>query len=94
MIIERQTTTASVENEFIFQVKAQDFTVKNFTEGNIFVSDVTPVIKEKAIMIPPQAGQDITMGKTNTANATAVDTLYVLPEATSQIGVEIQAIRW
>ena len=63
MIIERQTTTASVENEFIFQVKAQDFTVKNFTEGNIFVSDVTPVIKEKAIMIPPQAGQDITMGK-------------------------------
>lgn len=94
MHVVRKATVKEQMVTFDIDVKAQEFTVKNFTPGDIYVSDVAPVVKDKAILIPAKSGQDITMGKTNTSGETAVNKLYVLPDQTSEVGVEVQATRW
>lgn len=94
MKVQRKPTTAGGTLEFEFDVKGQEFTVKNFSNGRIYVSDKTPVVEDESILIPALSGQDITTGNRNAFGLTAVSTLYIKAEAENSFGVEVQVLSW
>lgn len=92
--IQRLGTVAGTECKAVFERLGNKFIVKNFTEGDIYVSFTTPVNKNESVLIRPDTYQNVMIGERFDYEKTVANTLYILPEvdAAKENGVEIQLI--
>lgn len=88
----RSPTQADTKLAFDFAVAGSEFLVKNFTDGDILVS--FDENEENPILIPAECSQVCITGQNGTWNPNPVQTVYVLPDATSEKGVEVQCLKW
>lgn len=90
LIVQRKPTTAETKIEFQFNVMGLEFLVKNFTDSDIYVGFEDE--KEKMVLIPAETAQ-VVASVTPTGHD-RYDTVYVIPTAVSEKGVEVQCLRW
>lgn len=64
------------------------YLIKNFTDGDIYAGFVSGN-KEKMSLIPAETAQVFSGGAMIEGNI-----LYVIPDETSDKGVEVQCLRW
>lgn len=93
--IDRQATTASEVLTFMFDVRCSKFLIKNLSGGVIHVTFNDKYSDENSIYIPEDTAQVIIRNElTNLKNYNYTDTICVKPEATSNIGVEVQCLKF
>ena len=85
-------TVAGTELAAVFDRFGNRFVVKNFTDGDIYVAFSSPVAMEKSIRIRPGNYQIVMVGEKFDYQKTATDRIYILPEANSERGVEVQLL--
>lgn len=85
--VQRKPTEANLKLDFQFDNPGLEFLVKNFTDGDIYVG--VEAIKERMILILAETAQVVVCMTTQ-----GCDTLYVIPTAVSEKGVEVQCLRW
>lgn len=89
IILIRQATVAGTELMIEFDVAGFEYLVKNFTDGDIYVCFSQGASKEDRILIPPESAQIVTV-----MPVTGYSNVSILPEATSEKGVEVQCLKW
>lgn len=92
LAVKRISTAAGKEVSVGFTRIGNKFLVKNFSEGDIYVAFSTPVDRDASILIRPDTYQNVMIGERFDYDKTAVHTIYILPEADSENGVEVQLI--
>lgn len=92
LAVKRIGTEAGKEVEIEFTRFGNKFLVKNFTEGDIYVSFESPVNKAESVLIRPDTYQNVMIGERFDYEKTASHTIYILPEESSEDGIEVQLI--
>lgn len=92
LAVKRISTVADEEVSVGFTGIGNKFLVKNFSEGDIYVAFSTPVDKDASILIRPDTYQIAMIGEKFDYEKTAAHTIYILPEADSENGIEVQLI--
>ncbi len=87
----RKECNANEVTKFEFNIKGWDFLVKNFTEGNIYVSLEGDEDKSVMIKLPTLASQVCTIN-TVADNTCVANCVNVIAESTGE--VEIQMIHY
>lgn len=91
----RQPTVANVKNVYEFGVQCDRFLAINLTEDDIFVGFRDNTQKEGMLIVPAGCSRVCTVKvQNNWFKENATDTVYIIPTATSQKGVEVQCLRW
>lgn len=88
MIFARKATTEGTRIKIELPVKGNMFLVKNMSGGDIYVSLEDTEDKEKCILIPDETAQVIEERYAES------DTITIIPDNTSERGVEVQCLRW
>lgn len=92
LIFERKSTEKATEISFAFDVdNVKKYLVKNFTGADIYVGFESGVGKNKMVLIPADCSQIIDLSSVGPFRP---DILYVLPDETSEKGVEDQCLEW
>lgn len=86
----RKQTEANVMLEFEFKVKGNEFTIKNFTGGDILVCAEQEYDESKTIMIPSNMAEIIKISDTSKFT----NKILVMPFQASTRGVEVQCNDW
>ena len=73
-------------------VSGTKFLVKNLTDGDIYVSLKETTNKEDCLLVPANTAQIIQVYDGPLIFETNV--LTIIPEATSEKGVEVQCLKW
>lgn len=94
----RQPTVAGTPIKMEFDVAGIEFLVKNLTDGDIYVAmgdidttDLT-VAKEACVLIPEGTAQVLTAY--NGIYLCTEETVTIIPDTTSEKGVEVQCLKW
>ena len=88
--VKRQATVAGQQIQVTFSEKGNKILVKNFTDGDIYVG-LEPG-KQNTVKIPALYFQVIMIGEDLIANKTNIDTIYIIPDETSDKGIEVQML--
>lgn len=88
MNVLRKPTTADTELEFPLTLRGLRYLVKNFTEDDIYIGFTAGEDKTARALVPAETAQVFE------SQMITGDTMYVLPVATSEKGVEVQCLRW
>lgn len=88
MIFTRKPTTAGTKIKMEFPVEGKRFLVKNLTEGDIYAAMKDTEDKDLCVLIPENTAQVI---ESKLAQSKVIT---IIPEETSQRGVEVQCLRW
>ena len=101
IIFKRSPTTANTALVLEFPVKGTKFLVKNLTDGNVYVAlkklndieaDSSESVKGECVLIPENTAQLVVCRELPYVEGTNIVT--VIPEATSEKGVEVQCLKW
>ena len=88
----RQPTVAGETMKLEFDVSGIKYLVKNFTAGDIYVAMGETSDKEDCILIPAETSQVVTPYDGVYIHGSNIIT--IIPEETSERGVEVQCLRW
>ena len=88
MIFVRKPTTAGTKIKMEFPIEGTRFLVKNLTEGDIYAAVNDAKDKDICVLIPENTAQVI---ESKLAPSKVVT---IIPEETSQRGVEVQCLKW
>lgn len=87
--VQRKPTEAGVELQFNYDNPGLEFLVKNFSNGDIYVGFEPGGGKSSMPLIPSETAQII-----SSMTVQGCSTVYVVPDETSDKGVEVQCLRW
>lgn len=71
-----------------------EYLVKNFTDDDIYVGLSENAEKSDCICIPAECCQIIILRKSPIWETDTLSTLWIIPESTSEKGVEVQCLKW
>ena len=91
-VAKRFQTTAGSKITYNVPVNGQKFLIKNLTDGDVYVSLKETENKEECLLIPADTAQIVQVYDGPLIFETNVVT--VIPEATSEKGVEVQCLKW
>ena len=91
-VAKRFQTTAGSKITYNVPVNGQKFLIKNLTDGDVYVSLKETENKEECLLIPADTAQIVQVYEGPLIFETNVVT--VIPEATSEKGVEVQCLKW
>jgi hypothetical protein len=88
MIFTRKPTTAGTKIKMEFPVEGTRFLVKNLTEGDIYAAMKDTEDKDLCVLIPGNTAQVIE------SKLEPSKVITIIPDETSEKGVEAQCLRW
>lgn len=95
-----KTLTAGMETAFNFDVYGHKFTIKNFTAGDIYVSDVQGSAKLNCIKLASGMGQNIAINElypivnaTSLSNVVSVNTIYITADVAGNVEIQCTSYR-
>ena len=88
MIFTRKPTTAGTTIKMEFPVEGTRFLVKNLTEGDIYVAMKDTEDKDLCVLIPGNTAQVIE------SKLEPSKVIAIIPDETSEKGVEAQCLKW
>lgn len=88
MIFVRKPTAAGTKIKMEFPVEGTRFLVKNLTEGDIYAAVKDVEDKDLCILIPENTAQAIE------SKLMPSKVVTIIPEETSERGVEVQCLKW
>lgn len=91
-IFKRSATVEGTPIHFNMPVKGIRFLVKNLTEGDIYVALKKTENKEECLLLPANTAQVVLANEHLYVFGT--DVVTVIPDSTSEKGVEIQCLMW
>lgn len=91
-VFKRQSTTANEKITMEFDANGIEYLVKNFTDDDIYVALGEENDKTKCLLIPAECSQIVTAHRGAFVGANHVIT--IIPESTSEKGVEVQCLKW
>ena len=91
----RKPTVTNTQLDFDFSVIGVKYLVKNFTDGDIYVSFDNPLVKAESILIPSESSQVIVCKELSIDGVNyGSNKVTVMPDFSSTKGVEVQCILW
>lgn len=88
----RLPTVANTKLIFEFDVTGYEFSVANFTDGDIYVAYTSDTAVNESWLIPAECASTITIRKGTKLHGT--QTVVVSPVSTSERGVQVQCLDW
>lgn len=88
----RLPTVANTKLVFEFDVTGYEFSVANFTDGDIYVAYTSDAAVKEPWLIPADCASTITIRKGTKLHGT--QTVVVSPASTSEKGVQVQCLEW
>lgn len=88
----RLPTVANTKLVFEFDVTGYEFSVANFTDGDIYVAYTSDTANSESWLIPAECASTITIRKGTKLHGT--QTVVVSPASTSEKGVQVQCLDW
>ena len=88
----RQPTTAGTPMKYEFDVSGIKWLIKNFTDGDIYVAMGETTDKTDCLLIPAETSQVVTPYDGVYIHGSNIIT--IIPDATSEKGVEVQCLKW
>ncbi len=90
----REATTANTAIKMTFDVDGMEYLVKNLTDGDIYVALGEETDKAKCLLIPADCSQVVTAQKGSYVSSAGKGIVTIIPDETSEKGVEVQCLRW
>ena len=91
-LFKRQETIANTAIQMEFEVLGIEYLVKNFTDGDVYIAFGKETNKKNCLLIPAECSQIVTVCKNDFASGNK--TITIIPESTSEKGMELQCLRW
>lgn len=89
----RHPTVSATALAFEFDADGTSFLVSNYTEGDIYVATEAGAAKDESILVPADCARVINCVQEEGSRA-GTGTIQVIPDATSEKGVEVQCLKW